>query len=69
MKKALSLILALAMMLTMLVGCGDKNDSNNDANNDSQTEDLKWPEKDINILLGYGAAVTLMFVPATWLTP
>lgn len=55
MKKALSLILALAMMLTMLVGCGDKNDSNNDANNDSQTEDLKWPEKDINILLGYGA--------------
>ena len=55
MKKALSLILALAMMRTMLVGGGDKNDSNNDANNDSQTEDLKWPEKDINILLGYGA--------------
>ena len=54
MKKALSLILALAMMLTMLVGCGDKNDSNNDANNDSQTEDLKWPEKEINNILGYG---------------
>lgn len=69
MKKALSLILALAMMLTMLVGCGDKNDSNNDANNDSQTEDLKWPERTSTFSLATAPAVTLMFVPATWLTP
>ena len=37
MKKALSLILALAMMLTMLVGCGDKN-------NGGQQDTKTYPE-------------------------
>ena len=64
MKKALSLILALAMMLTMLVGCGDK----------TRTTILRRKisnglKRTSTFSLATAPAVTLMFVPATWLTP
>ena len=68
MKKALAMVLALAMMTTTMTGCGGQQGNSNSStsnsvnqssgsvsggNNESNT--LDWPKKDINIVLGYNA--------------
>lgn len=59
MKKSLALVLALVMMLSILTGCGDsKKDpapAENPTTEDTGTSDLKWPERDITLTVGYAA--------------
>ena len=69
MKKALSLILALAMMLTMLVGCGARTTPTMTRTTILRRKISNGLKRTSTFSLATAPAVTLMFVPATWLTP
>lgn len=60
MKKSLTRFLALAMIIGVLTGCGGKEGGENPTpssgtGNPAPVEELKWPQRDITLTVGYAA--------------